>query len=333
MKRSSTFHTPLYYEESRIAQHYNARTNQSRQEREASPIIQLKKLNNWIKSVLIQLYANKGDYVLDLACGKGGDLNKWEKANIGYYVGVDVASGSIEDCRTRYNGDGLRTRFSFPARLICGDCFKDGLVKALEYDRPFDICSCQYAMHYSWETESRARQALHNISALLRPGGTFIGTMPNDKVITKRLAQAGALEFGNNVYWIRFRDEHAKSSPFGIEYEFHLEDAVDCPEWLVPFADFKSLAEEYGLELVFVKNAAEFVQEYSRIPQFSQLMKRLGVLGGKGSMSDDEWEVACLYSAFVLKKKGGPAPNRHINNIRKKGEMQLSKEDILYLST
>ncbi|GJX32623.1 mRNA cap guanine-N7 methyltransferase 1 [Tanacetum coccineum] len=83
----------------KIADHYGARTNRTLEEREASPIIHLKKLNNWIKSVLIQLYAKRGDAVLDLACGKGGDLIKWDKANIGYYVGIDEAEGSIEDCK------------------------------------------------------------------------------------------------------------------------------------------------------------------------------------------------------------------------------------------
>ena len=47
----------------------------------------------------------------------------------------------------------------------------------------------QFAMHYSWSTEARARQALANISALLRPGGTFIGTMPDANVIIKRLRE------------------------------------------------------------------------------------------------------------------------------------------------
>ena len=63
------------------------------EEREASPIIHFRKLNNWIKSVLIQLYARRVDDVLDFARGKGGDLIKWDKAKIGYYVGIDIAEG------------------------------------------------------------------------------------------------------------------------------------------------------------------------------------------------------------------------------------------------
>ncbi|TVU42735.1 hypothetical protein EJB05_09156, partial [Eragrostis curvula] len=53
----------------RVADHYSARSNQTLEERENSPIIHLKKLNN-IKSVLIQLHARPGDCMLDLASGK-----------------------------------------------------------------------------------------------------------------------------------------------------------------------------------------------------------------------------------------------------------------------
>lgn len=102
---------PILGEGVEVAAHYNKRLNYSRDERNCSPIIGLKSFNNWVKSVLIAKYAR--DYhrqgetqlqppphgrrpprqrrtlkVLDLGCGKGGDLMKWEKANIKEYVGV-----------------------------------------------------------------------------------------------------------------------------------------------------------------------------------------------------------------------------------------------------
>ncbi|KAK9673996.1 hypothetical protein RND81_12G204000 [Saponaria officinalis] len=329
----------------KVADHYSARTNQTLEEREASPIIHLKKLNNWIKSVLIQLYARRGDVVLDLACGKGGDLIKWDKANVGYYVGIDIAEGSIEDCRTRYNGDAdqnqRRKKFSFPARLLCGDCFEVRLDRELADDAPFDLCSCQFALHYSWSTEARARRALSNISALLRPGGILIGTMPDANVIIKKLREAEGLEFGNGVFWIRFDEDFVDkkfkaSSPFGIQYTFHLEDAVDCPEWVVPFNLFKSLAEEYDLELVFAKNSHQFVEEYMKRPDFVDLMRRLGALGDGNqdlsTLSPDEWEVAYLYMAFVLRKRGDPDKTQKRTERRDKGKTNIQKEDIVYIS-
>lgn len=62
---------------SAVRQHYNERVEEGRRGREHSPIIHLRKFNNWVKSVLIQQHTRPGYSVLDLACGKGGDLIKW----------------------------------------------------------------------------------------------------------------------------------------------------------------------------------------------------------------------------------------------------------------
>ena len=66
--------------------------------------------NNWTKSMLINEYMDKirraegfrGQVsVLDLGCGKGGDLTKWHKAKVDHVVGVDIAATSIEQCKDR----------------------------------------------------------------------------------------------------------------------------------------------------------------------------------------------------------------------------------------
>ncbi|KAI5075435.1 hypothetical protein GOP47_0009959 [Adiantum capillus-veneris] len=322
-----------------IAEHYSNRSNQTVQEREASPIIHLKKLNNWIKSVLIQLYAKKNDSVIDIACGKGGDLIKWDKAKVSYYVGIDLAKGSIEDARTRYNGDASHKSksFSFPARLIHADCFTVHLDEVLQDEGPFDICSCQFALHYSWASEEKARVALQNVSAVLKPGGYFIGTMPDANVIVRKLRETDGLEFGNSCYNVEFGDKYQEkkflpSEPFGIQYQFHLEDAVSCPEWLVHFPTFQALAEEYGLELVFKKNFHEFCHEHIKNPIFAELMKIVGALGHGSSrdrLSDDEWDAAYIYMAFVFKKVG---PS-HLRNQRGPRRLAgpISQEEILHV--
>lgn len=43
---------------------------------------------------------------------------------------------------------------------------------------------------------------------------------------------------------------------------------------------------QYDLELIFAKNSHEFVEEYLKKPEFSELMRRLGALGdGKNDQS------------------------------------------------
>jgi mRNA (guanine-N7-)-methyltransferase len=65
------------------------------------------------------------------------------------------------------------------AQFVVGDCFKAGLFNSLPKDYQFDFVSCQFALHYSFETEQKARSLLENISSRLKPGGTFVGTIPN----------------------------------------------------------------------------------------------------------------------------------------------------------
>ncbi len=73
-----------------MVSHYNARPNVSVQERACSPIYHLKNFNNWIKSVLIAEYCRPNSVVLDLCAGKGGDLPKWCKARISYWVAAGI---------------------------------------------------------------------------------------------------------------------------------------------------------------------------------------------------------------------------------------------------
>lgn len=72
-----------------VASHYNSRPNVQPEQRGRSEIIHLRDFNNWTKSVLIREFVSQRYLkVLDLACGKGGDLFKWDKAKVSHITGV-----------------------------------------------------------------------------------------------------------------------------------------------------------------------------------------------------------------------------------------------------
>lgn len=137
-----------------VAEHYNARPNTDVAARSESRIIALRSFNNWVKSVLIGKFAAgnsparrhpsdphapRGIKVLDMGCGKGGDLMKWDKAGVQDYFGLgaasfaprahsqlicaqsDIASVSIEQARQRYSS---MNRPRFLALFETADCFQ-----------------------------------------------------------------------------------------------------------------------------------------------------------------------------------------------------------------
>ena len=65
--------------------------------REESTVISMRDFHNWVKLVLITNIAdfyyrsskNPKTSLLDIAVGRGGDLSKWEKAELSYVFGFD----------------------------------------------------------------------------------------------------------------------------------------------------------------------------------------------------------------------------------------------------
>ncbi|XP_078047084.1 RNA guanine-7 methyltransferase [Augochlora pura] len=329
-----------------VAKHYNSIEDAGLSTRNQSRILYMRNFNNWIKGMLISEYINKSgkvhgssSRVLDICCGKGGDLMKWSKANVTHVVCADLAESSIEQCQQRYND--ILNRSSnvrgfdpiFTAEFIAADCTKVRLRE--KYKDPsiqFDLVSCQFALHYSFESLEQAECMLRNASECLKTGGYFIGTIPNTYDLVSRWQKVDGNKFGNEVYTIEFLCDKEKPPLFGAKYNFHLEGVVNCPEFLVYIPLLCKIATKYGLELVKferfdnyyerMKNegrsllgkiqALETYPPYHGVPLLGQptrdyqhavqYMQNLPGHRKIGTLSKAEWEVISLYAAFAFKK-------------------------------
>ena len=213
-----------------VRDHYNSVPQRGRQWRTTdSKIKGLRVFNNWIKSCIIQRYSPDEDHtpgsreagrssgedllVLDIGCGKGGDLNKWQAAPqpIQLYVGLDPADVSINQARDRYRSLGSRGGRgggrgrgggggrgdrppAFDGRFYVKDCYNESIedleiIRQVGFDpspmnrRGFDVVSMMFSMHYAFESEKHARTMLRNVAGALKKGGRFIGCIPNSDVL------------------------------------------------------------------------------------------------------------------------------------------------------
>ncbi|XP_036177854.1 mRNA cap guanine-N7 methyltransferase isoform X5 [Myotis myotis] len=174
---------------STVAAHYNELQEVGLEKRSQSRIFYLRNFNNWMKSILIGEFLEKlrqkktrDITVLDLGCGKGGDLLKWKKGRINKLVCTDIADVSVKQCQQRYEDMKNRrdNEYIFNAEFITADCSKELLIdKFRDPEMRFDICSCQFVCHYSFESYDQADMMLRNACERLSPGGYFIGTTPN----------------------------------------------------------------------------------------------------------------------------------------------------------
>nr|SVE93664.1 EOG090X07I2 [Scapholeberis mucronata] len=358
-----------------VAQHYNQLSEKGLAERKESRIFHMRNLNNWIKSriignILDRIRKENGPNcrlnVLDLGCGKGGDLLKWERGNVHHVICADIAATSIEQCKERYEKMKHRSRPVFTAEFIAADCSKTNIQDKMKNpDLKLDLVSCQFAFHYSFESLPQAEQMLANVSSNLQPGGYFIGTTTDASDIMRRLGRdkdQGNRKFGNSIYSVEFPPETCLDPPplFGAKYNFHLEEVVDCPEFLVHFPTFRKLASKYGLTLVQKTRFEEFIpQELERGKDLLVRMKALetfppfsnqstaspdvgdyshaqeyldssatadGFRPKLGTLSKAEWEAVSLYLVYIFRKEDNNLERKRRHSSPSNEEMELKRK-------
>ena len=167
----------------------------------------MRNFHNWVKSISIFTYCgldysnNKPTTVLDVGCGRGGDLMKFYHAKIASAVCIDVdyetLHNAVDGAISRYNGH----RKKYPAfpqiNIICAD-FTIPLdaeiqMKSIQDKTPsnkyllektfpksgmnqFDVINSQFSFHYFLANEKTWNNACANINKCLKPGGFMIIT-------------------------------------------------------------------------------------------------------------------------------------------------------------
>jgi hypothetical protein len=175
--------------------------------------------HNFIKSNLVYTYcnkmynSNKQLSVLDMACGRGGDISRFYYTEVAYYVGLDIASDGIKSpvdgALSRYNNlrkrkpnvpkmyfiqADLRAPLEYEQQVRALSGMDDGNKRLLEKFFPsgekkalFDRINCQFAIHYVLKDDLSWDNFKKNVSNHLRNGGYFIATTWDAQRVVEKL--------------------------------------------------------------------------------------------------------------------------------------------------
>ena len=205
--------------------------------RSKGPAIELKRFHNTIKRDMIRAFC-RGGSLLDIACGRGGDLSKWN--GLKYIRGIDISPAEIDEARRRHVE-------SFPD-LACEfevcDTFGS---QPYTSTRIYDSVTCMFAIQFFCETESMLDTFMHNVSSNLKKGGCFIGTTPCGQRIHD--ARSKSNKFVNLVQM------YETPQPFGSAYKCNINDTVTAKtnisdgaiEYLVFEDTLIASAKKFGL--------------------------------------------------------------------------------------
>lgn len=255
---------------------------------------------------------------------------------------VDIAEKSIEECKNRYENP---MRANFAAEFIHLDATSELISEKIssKENLQHDMVSSQFVIHYSFETFEKADNFVKNVSDSLKTGGYFIGTTTNANEIVKRLRASSENSFGNELFNIKFYKENKEDFPlFGDKFDFNLDKAVECPEYLINFKALEHIAKRHNLKLVFSQPFNKFFEAHSTNNEYKKLISIMSALepyyskyldkslsepadsseydyiksclaeeAFKADLKDDEqfvtmskseWDVATLYLVFAFVK-------------------------------
>ena len=177
--------------------------------------------NLYVKRHLICGVAKQGDTLIDMACGKAGDLPKWIASKLAFVFGVDISKDNLENrldgaCarflkarklnkqvpyalfvngNSAYNIQDGSAMLNEKAKQITAAVFGKGPKSlgpgvARQYGKGadgFNVTSCQFAVHYFFENPDSLRGFLKNIAECTKHNGYFIGTAYDGKLVFNEL--------------------------------------------------------------------------------------------------------------------------------------------------
>ena len=145
---------------SSVESHYDAQANLQvsrkayMQQRREGPLIKYKEFANNVKRRMFKAYAHRAASLLDLGCGRGGDLSKWREAEVQRVLGMDLLADQLEDARRRAKDGGARntTQLEWMQGSLVDHALEEKLRPKLPDAGGADAVAIMFAVQFAFRT-------------------------------------------------------------------------------------------------------------------------------------------------------------------------------------
>jgi mRNA (guanine-N7-)-methyltransferase len=251
--------------------------------RKESSIINIRKFHNWIKRELInesceylkENYNKSEIWLLDLSCGKGGDIIKFYDNGITRVIGFDIDKKSIDEARKRFSNLIFQLKKNGVTKLPDYRFYtmdlsdKNNLekIKLILKNSKFNIVNCQFAIHYFFKTDATLNTFMTIVSSYIDKDGFFIATTMNGNKIAELFKKNNIIK--NDIFKI-VNGTNNIISPYGNKYivslgketdKEHYFAGKDSEEFLVYIGELKNVCDKFGLMFI---GSTEFENWYNK---------------------------------------------------------------------
>lgn len=230
--------------------HYNSLAVPSRARRAAGPAADMKRVHNDFKRSLLVEHASSANFLVDIGCGRGGDLQKWVAVGVKRALGVDVSEAQVDEAEKRRTALGAAAAgygFEVTDRgLGVLDDVPDGCA---------DVVTSMFSLNYFFGAEESASRLVREVARILRPGGKFVGVCADGREVATLLRSASAVDAdASPAFSLESLSGASIDDGFGAGYALRIADTVldgedesGPVEYAVHHADLLRLARDSGL--------------------------------------------------------------------------------------
>jgi len=266
----------------------------------------VRSFNNYVKNMLIYKYKDVNT-IIDLASGRGGDLNKYINTNVKNLLMLEIDINAIEEIINRKYTILPRSNSRCDLSVIKIDLNQNYKKNISLIDNKFtnldeflvnpqtykknsaQVIHCHFAMHYFLTDASSTKNILSFITHYLSKDGIFIVTIFNGDRVFKLLEENNGSWKVDNKYMIKYNGKMPnKLSGFGhfIDVLLPLSD-IPYKETLISIQNIKPLFESFGL---YIRESQSFANLLKYHKSFNHL-------------DDNDITFIGLYDYIIFRKK------------------------------